>query len=177
MNIWEQALREKINLCCVSQKTAAALWNINTWNIKYLSMLLTRPGIFLHFHQNSVFFACSLTWAVCGITTPWYQIPQLISHLKQHKLLQASCGVFWGSVTETPLHRLKSLTSHTAWAFQRDTFLLISILSAFPVILALLAFLIWDHIGKKEQFPNRVRKINLTQDLFSENKYSQIIEN
>jgi len=119
-------------------------------------MLLKRPGIFLHFRQNSVFFACSCIWAVCGITTPRYQIPRLTSHLKQHKLLQASCGVFWGSVTETPLHRLKSLTSHTAWAFQRDMFLLISILSAFPARLALLAFLIWDHMGKKEQFPNRV---------------------
>lgn len=92
MNIWEQALREKINLCCVSQKTAAALWNINTWNIKYLSMLLTRPGIFLHFHQNSVFFCLQLY-----MSCMWHyhtEISNPSTHITS-EAAQAPSGFLW----------------------------------------------------------------------------------
>lgn len=97
--LWEQTLRKKeINLCCVSQKTVAALWNKHLKHKKPEHVVVT-SGDFLAFPSEFCFFACSCIWAVCDITTLRYQIPQPISHLKQHKLLQASCGVFWGSVT------------------------------------------------------------------------------
>lgn len=93
--LWEQMLRKKkINLCCVPHKTAAALWNKKHLKYKKTWACCWNVWGFSCISIRIQFFACSCIWAVCGITTLRYQIPQPLSHLKQHELLQASCGVF-----------------------------------------------------------------------------------
>lgn len=154
--LWEQTLRKKeINLCCVSQKTVAALWNINTWiikNIKKTWACCCNVWGFSCISIRILFFCLQL-----HMSCMWHyhtEISNPSTHITS-EAAKAPSGFLWCflrfSHIDSP-SQIKVFDIPYGLGLSKRHVLLISIfvwLSSKTCTISIFYSFFWDHIGEK----------------------------